>query len=460
MARYKAERLSGAAVIQLLWALLLSGCGYSLFSPATAVQSASTQTFSVTTYGAKGDGIADDAPAIERAIQSAAAAGGGHVLFPCGQFSLQSSAGNAPMDRSLLYIRSATAVQLLGQGHCTHLFTTLPQKTVLEFEDSDHILITNLYITPVNGPCPDLAGMDGGSAIRFANVNFGGITQVEADGASSAAFYFTKATSNSSITDNFVHDTYASAIWEDDCSGISATTCEPSRPPVNNTYLGNTLTNTSLAMQTAISMDDGSNSTFALVKGNTISWTRPILPSKWPPAQCIQANNTSDASILDNTCTNTPSNGIVVTTGDYGRSNRILIQGNTLTNTGTIAAGGHGVDLYDAPKGFGINGFNVSYNTITTTANDAIHVQPWQPGNIQNGQVLNNTISLADQLKPGSAFGIDIQNSASITISSNTIACNGKCIAVGVFVQQSPGTTPTASADTVSNILGPPLIIR
>ena len=41
--------------------------------------------FNVRAYGAKGDGVAADSPAINRAIEAAAAAGGGTVIFPLGK---------------------------------------------------------------------------------------------------------------------------------------------------------------------------------------------------------------------------------------------------------------------------------------------------------------------------------------------------------------------------------------
>src|SRR3982074_1320647 len=56
---------------------------------ASAVQrspnpSAAQGIFDIRTYGAVGDGKAVDSPAINKAIEAAAAAGGGTVLFPAG----------------------------------------------------------------------------------------------------------------------------------------------------------------------------------------------------------------------------------------------------------------------------------------------------------------------------------------------------------------------------------------
>ena len=57
----------------------------SLPAAAEATSPAATQ-FDVKSFGAKGDGKSPDTPAINRAIDAAAAAGGGTVVFPCGTY--------------------------------------------------------------------------------------------------------------------------------------------------------------------------------------------------------------------------------------------------------------------------------------------------------------------------------------------------------------------------------------
>jgi len=67
-----------------------AGVGALVALPETAaVQSSSTAantSYEVTTFGAKGDGRTLDSPAINRAIEAAAAAGGGTVSFPAGNY--------------------------------------------------------------------------------------------------------------------------------------------------------------------------------------------------------------------------------------------------------------------------------------------------------------------------------------------------------------------------------------
>ena len=62
---------------------------YYLLFPLFAVPSAQA-AFSVLSFGAKGDGVNDDTPAVQAAINAAAAAGGGIVQIPAGTYLLNS----------------------------------------------------------------------------------------------------------------------------------------------------------------------------------------------------------------------------------------------------------------------------------------------------------------------------------------------------------------------------------
>lgn len=67
--------------------------------------------FNVQSFGAKGDGITDDTAAIQRAIDAAAAAGGGQVYMPTGTYIV--SAGAEPSDGCLML---KSNVYLYGDG--------------------------------------------------------------------------------------------------------------------------------------------------------------------------------------------------------------------------------------------------------------------------------------------------------------------------------------------------------
>ena len=71
--------------------LKMAGVGVAAVTPAAAMAEAMPVHgvpgwVDVRMHGAKGDGAATDSPAINRAIDAAAAAGGGTVYFPAGVY--------------------------------------------------------------------------------------------------------------------------------------------------------------------------------------------------------------------------------------------------------------------------------------------------------------------------------------------------------------------------------------
>jgi len=442
---------------------LLASFGSNVGNANTAaVEAASppTKTYSVTSFGAKGDGTTDDGIAIQKAMSAAARDGGGHVTFPCGEFAVKSLPASAPGGRSALFLKNVNNVQLIGRGHCTHVFTVLQQKSIFEFANSNHVSVTRMRISVPNAVYVESYGMDGGSAIRFTGVSYGSITTVEVDGATAGALYLTAGTSNSTVANNFIHDTYGSGLWEDDCGASSTSSCSPARPPANNIFESNTLTNTSLAMLSAIVLDNGGSSSHTIVKDNVISWNHA--PLSWHnEVHCIQIGNAADVSILNNLCKATPWDAIAVTTGGKQKSQHITIQGNTIVSSGTSSLGGSGIVVYDDPSGGGISDFTIAHNSISTAAADGIRIYAASKQDaIHDGQVLNNSISMVDQRAPSTRFGIDIEFSTSITVASNTITGDGKCIAYGVNVHSSSRSAPTPSSNKVTNILGKTLQIQ
>jgi len=70
----------------LFSALLPAGTAMAQPAPVPPAGPASA-TFDVRTYGAVGDGVTIDTPAVNRAIEAAAAKGGGTVFFPAGTYA-------------------------------------------------------------------------------------------------------------------------------------------------------------------------------------------------------------------------------------------------------------------------------------------------------------------------------------------------------------------------------------
>ncbi|MFF9839144.1 glycosyl hydrolase family 28-related protein [Streptomyces sp. NPDC013740] len=85
--------LLAGAVAGLTGTALISGGGTA--AAATTVATGPSDRFDVKAHGAVGDGSADDTAAIQRALDAAAAAGGGTVYFPAGKY-LVKPVGGAP----------------------------------------------------------------------------------------------------------------------------------------------------------------------------------------------------------------------------------------------------------------------------------------------------------------------------------------------------------------------------
>ena len=165
-------------------------------------------------------------------------------------------------------------------------------------------------------------------------------------------------------------------------------------------------------------------------------------------------------SILNNSCTGTPYDAIVIVTGYKQASLRDTIQGNTIQSTGSATIGGSGIVVYDDPTGGGVSGFVITNNTITQAQTDGIRiVSPRIAGGVHDGQITGNNISMVDQMTPGSRYGINVNSSANIAVSANAISCNSSCIAVGVYIYNSTGTPPTTASNQVTNIEGVPLLV-
>ena len=85
-----AARLTLARVVMCLVAVLAAGADASRaepvpVAPAPAPQAAN-QPFNLADFGAVGDGVADDGPAVQAALDAVIAAGGGTLLVPAGRF--------------------------------------------------------------------------------------------------------------------------------------------------------------------------------------------------------------------------------------------------------------------------------------------------------------------------------------------------------------------------------------
>lgn len=85
-------------------------------------------------YGAKGDGVTDDQPAITRAI-TAGLASNLPVFFPPGNYHVASSAASIPKVNILLYGSSPYKCKITQSGKSTHLIDTTDTSSAVEIHD-------------------------------------------------------------------------------------------------------------------------------------------------------------------------------------------------------------------------------------------------------------------------------------------------------------------------------------
>lgn len=89
-------------------------------SPSTLSLSTSASTFDLTTFGAVGDGIADDGPALQSALNAIANAGGGTLMVPAGRYAIitpvRKDFSGLSATLTILGVASSTPVNTQGSG--------------------------------------------------------------------------------------------------------------------------------------------------------------------------------------------------------------------------------------------------------------------------------------------------------------------------------------------------------
>src|SRR5215471_7775668 len=126
--------------VALVWGITI-GASLQLASAQPRAQSP-TRLFNVQDFGARGDDGADDAPAMQAAI-NAASATGGEILIPKGKYLLRSS----------LNINSKR-IRLQGEGFSSQLFFENPTgiENGISVTDATDVQISNLRVAGSNLP--------------------------------------------------------------------------------------------------------------------------------------------------------------------------------------------------------------------------------------------------------------------------------------------------------------------
>ncbi|HEX8352419.1 MAG TPA: glycosyl hydrolase family 28-related protein, partial [Pyrinomonadaceae bacterium] len=88
MSNRQVARLTLACVTLALVAALGAGVGASGGSRRGSPAPGAAATLVLTDFGAAGDGVTDDGPALQAALDALAAAGGGTLLVPAGRYAI------------------------------------------------------------------------------------------------------------------------------------------------------------------------------------------------------------------------------------------------------------------------------------------------------------------------------------------------------------------------------------
>jgi polygalacturonase len=111
-------------------------------------------TFDVKSYGAKGDGIADDAGAIQKAVDACAAAGGGIVYLPAGEYRLYGARTANPDLAVNVELKDGVHLQGAGAGQ-TKVTATRTSANAIGASQKTNVGVSDLEVSST------ISGIDG-----------------------------------------------------------------------------------------------------------------------------------------------------------------------------------------------------------------------------------------------------------------------------------------------------------
>jgi len=147
--------------VGVLAAIFQSGC-----ESTHAVKTTPNTVFNVRSFGATGDGTTLDSPAIDRAIQAAAAAGGGTVFVPAGTYL----SGSIHLTNNIDLHLGAGAV-ILGAPQALNAYDETEPWTPPAYQDGGHCYFHNSLIWGENLTNVSITG--------FGTINGGGLVRAD-----------------------------------------------------------------------------------------------------------------------------------------------------------------------------------------------------------------------------------------------------------------------------------------
>jgi len=130
-------------------------------------------------YGAVGNNIADDGPALQRALDALAAQGGGTLIVPNGKYAICS-----PVSKD--FFNQASAIIIRGVGSASQFRIATPSTTTISLNNLENLLIDNLtFVGTLNVTSDALIALRISYCLRatIRNCNFYGISSLNLNGA-------------------------------------------------------------------------------------------------------------------------------------------------------------------------------------------------------------------------------------------------------------------------------------
>jgi parallel beta-helix repeat protein len=359
----------------------------------------------VTAYGAKGDGVTNDAPAIQASLDAAGRAGGGIVLFPPGIYQIEDT---------LSYSTNLT----------------------LQGTDSSVAIIRNATTRRANQRmlAPRAIGV---SNVRIADLTFD--QRADAYGETPDQMLLSvDGTTNVAVTRCVFRNVQTVAIWCDSIGGTvtanhSVTQCRVTSSYGDGfSYFGKCMVFTiqaNLIEQTkddAIAVQDhgaGNYPQQVTISGNTIQ-DCTIANGLGSTANGINCFGGDHVRILNNTVKAVYSNGVAVLKGSARRSTNIEVSGNSIDRAGTPTAPrdvpGNGIYLYGADNVTG------SGNRASNSRHAGLAIKE------------ASGVTFTGDFAASSLAGISVQESRDIALSdchvSNSGATPGSAQPYGLFL--------------------------